>query len=88
MELRGWQKLNRWSNTAMAKEIGVTHAAIGSIALKRYKPSLLLATAIVNFTKGEVTLADLGFEESNEGRCSNHTFSAQTELCVKCGQKH
>jgi len=63
MELRDWQKLNRWSNTAMAKEIGVTHSAIGSVALKRYKPSLLLAKAIVNFTKGEVTLEDLGIDD-------------------------
>jgi len=63
MELRGWQKLNRWSNTAMAKEIGVTPQAISRVAIKAGSPSRLLATAIVNFTKGEVTLEDLGVEE-------------------------
>lgn len=63
MDLREWQKIERWTATAMAKNIGVSPSTITGIALKLNKPSLLLAKAIVRFTEGVVTLKDLGIEK-------------------------
>ena len=63
MDLREWQIKERWTATAIAKEIGVSPSTITGVALKLNKPSLMLAKNIVRFTKGEVTLEDLGVEE-------------------------
>lgn len=63
MDLRKWQKMNRWSNEAIAKDIGVSNATISRVGRKLGMPSLMLAKAIVRFTDGEVTFADLGIEE-------------------------
>jgi DNA-binding XRE family transcriptional regulator len=63
MELKQWQLENRWTNKAMAKELGVTEGTICKIRLKVLKPSLQLGKAIVQFTDGAVTLSDLGVKE-------------------------
>jgi DNA-binding XRE family transcriptional regulator len=63
MDLIQWQKDFRWSNEAMAKKLGVTPGTISNTRRKKPIPSLLLATAIVSFTGGKVTLEDLGVEE-------------------------
>ena len=59
MDLREWQKENRWTVTAMAKELGVVFGTLSGVGRKTYKPSMLLAKAIVRFTDNEVTLEDL-----------------------------
>lgn len=63
MDLKIWQKENRWNVKQMAKELGVNESTLSSVRTKNYKPTLLLAKAIVRFTDGEVTLSDLGVEE-------------------------
>jgi len=63
MDFRKWKKKNRWTATAIAKEIGVSPSTITGVELKLNKPSLLLAKAIVRFTDGEVSLSDLEVEE-------------------------
>lgn len=65
MELKQWQLENRWMNKAMAKELGVTEGTICKIRLKVLKPSLQLGKAIVRFTNGEVTLADLEVKDAS-----------------------
>lgn len=63
MELKQWMNENRWSNLRMAKELGIVHGTLSTVRLKKNKPSLMLAKAIVRFTNGEVTLEDLDVKE-------------------------
>lgn len=63
MKLKEWKKINRWTTTAMAKELGITFGTLSGIERGVYKSSLLLKKAIVKFTNNEVTLEDLGGEE-------------------------
>jgi len=63
MDLKRWQKDNRWQTQEMAKQIGVTTETLSRIRNKKNSPCLLTAQAIIKFTKGEVTLEDLGVEE-------------------------
>jgi len=65
MNLREWKKLNRWTATAIAQEIGVSPSTITGVELGLNKPSLMLAKNIVRFTNGEVTLKDLGVKEKS-----------------------
>ena len=59
MDLKLWQLEHRWSNKALAKAIGANEGTISHVKNKKRQPSLLLVTAIVHFTKGEVTVEDL-----------------------------
>jgi len=63
MELKLWMLKNRWSVRAMAKEIGCNESTLSTVCTGVRIPARLLATAIVNFTNGEVTLSDLGIEK-------------------------
>jgi hypothetical protein len=63
MDLIQWQKLERWSNHNMAYQLGITPGMLSLVRRKKRIPSLLLAKAIVRFTEGVVTLADLQVEE-------------------------
>lgn len=59
MDLKTWQKENRWLNRSMAIRLGVSEAVLSRIRTKKANPTFLLAKAIVKFTRGDVTLEDL-----------------------------
>ena len=63
MDLKTWQKENRWLNRSMAIRLGVSEAVLSRIRTKKANPTFLLAKAIVEFTRGEVGLRDLEVEE-------------------------
>lgn len=63
MDLIKWQKLERWSNHNMAHQLGITPQTLSKVRKKKQKPSMLLAKAIVAFTREQVGLSDLGVEE-------------------------
>ena len=63
MELKLWQKENRWSNYNLAKELGISECYISLIRCKKRKSSLQLKKAISRFTNNEVTVEELDFKE-------------------------
>ena len=63
MDLKRWQKENRWQTQEMAKEIGVTTETLSRIRNKKHTPHFLTAKAIFEFTKGAVTFKDLDVKE-------------------------
>lgn len=65
MDLKTWQKENRWLNRSMAIKLGVSEAVLSRIRTKKANPTFLLARAIMEFTRGKVTLADLTIKKED-----------------------
>ena len=63
MDLIAWQKENRWPTWILADRLGISANMLSQVRRKRKVPSLLLAKAIMAFTRGAVTLNDLGIKE-------------------------
>lgn len=63
MDLIDWMKENRWPTWILADRLGISANMLSQVRRKRKVPSLLLAKAIVAFTRGQVGLSDLGVEE-------------------------
>lgn len=63
MDLIEWMKENRFPNWILAERLGISANMLSQVRRKRKVPSMLLAKAIVAFTRDEVGLSDLGVEE-------------------------
>ena len=63
MELIIWMREEKWPTWILAERLGISANMLSQVRRKRKKPSMLLAKAIVAFTRGQVELSDLGVEE-------------------------
>jgi DNA-binding transcriptional regulator YdaS (Cro superfamily) len=63
MDLIEWQAENRWPSWILAERLGISANMLSQVRHRRKVPSMLLAKAIVAFTRGQVELSDLGVEE-------------------------
>lgn len=59
MDLITWMQKEKWPNWILAERLGISANMLSQIRHKHKTPSMLLAKAIVAFSKGEVTLNDL-----------------------------
>ena len=59
MKFSEWQKQNQYTNTELAKKLGIHVSYITHIHAGRKKPALGLALKIEQLTRGKVTVEEL-----------------------------
>jgi len=77
-----WMKINRWSVTRLAEEVGMSPVYLGSILNGHRRPSYCLAKRLSEFTQGKVAVEQLLDMGPKQERCPSCG-----KLCVRKKRK-